>query len=126
MYYYYFLASCGKRVWWKEIVTTLQIVQFVVDLGLCYFCLYTHISYHAVVPLPSIGADCRGTRLAAYYGCVLLSSYLLLFVQFFIKTYIKKEKGGYMGMRTIDYSSMKKGTTEEADKSKKAVEQKSS
>ncbi|KAI7833300.1 GNS1/SUR4 family-domain-containing protein [Kickxella alabastrina] len=115
MYYYYFLASCGKKVWWKEIVTTLQIVQFVVDLGLCYFCLYTHITFHAVVSLPSIGADCRGTRLAAYYGCVLLSSYLLLFVQFFIKTYIKEEKGGYLGFRSMNYDGLK---------TKKPVEQK--
>ncbi|KAJ2814334.1 Fatty acyl-CoA elongase/Polyunsaturated fatty acid specific elongation enzyme [Coemansia sp. 'formosensis'] len=113
MYYYYFLASCGKRVWWKEIVTTLQIVQFVVDLGLCYFCLYTHITFHAVVPLPSIGADCRGTRLAAYYGCVLLSSYLLLFVQFFIKTYIKGEKGGHLGFRAMNYDGLKSKTVAE-------------
>ncbi|KAJ1785473.1 Fatty acyl-CoA elongase/Polyunsaturated fatty acid specific elongation enzyme [Coemansia sp. RSA 2399] len=120
MYYYYFMASCGRRMWWKEILTTLQIVQFVVDLFLCYFCLYTHVTFHAVVPLPSIGADCRGTRLAAYYGCVLLSSYLLLFVQFFIKTYLKGEKGNHLGFRTINYDSMKT-TSASSEKSEKPV-----
>ncbi|KAJ1668883.1 Fatty acyl-CoA elongase/Polyunsaturated fatty acid specific elongation enzyme [Coemansia sp. RSA 1813] len=121
MYYYYFMASCGRRMWWKEILTTLQIVQFVVDLFLCYFCLYTHVTFHAVVPLPSIGADCRGTRLAAYYGCVLLSSYLLLFVQFFIKTYLKGEKGNHLGFRSINYDSMKTTKSESSEKPEKPV-----
>ncbi|KAJ2664709.1 Fatty acyl-CoA elongase/Polyunsaturated fatty acid specific elongation enzyme [Coemansia sp. RSA 1200] len=122
MYYYYFMASCGKRMWWKEYLTTFQIVQFVVDLFLCYFCLYTHVTFHAVVPLPSIGADCRGTRLAAYYGCVLLSSYLLLFVQFFIKTYLKGEKGNHLGFRTINYDNMKTTKSGFSDSPEKPAE----
>ena len=47
--------------------------------------------YHARFPsfLPQT-ADCAGSENAALFGCGLLSSYLGLFIQFFIKTYVIK------------------------------------
>jgi hypothetical protein len=92
MYYYYFLASCGIRVWWKKHLTTLQITQFVLDLAFVYYCTYTYwaSTYHPW--LPNHG-DCTGTEVAAFFGVVSLSSYLLLFIQFFIETYQKKSRG---------------------------------
>jgi len=92
MYYYYFLASCGVRVWWKRHLTTMQIVQFVLDLGFVYYCTYTYTASTYYPWLPNHGS-CTGTEMAALFGCVSLSSYLLLFIQFFIETYQKRSRG---------------------------------
>lgn len=42
--------------------------------------------------LPSMGS-CAGTETAAVFGCVLLSSYLVLFIDFYMRTYKKPAKG---------------------------------
>ncbi|KAI9226093.1 MAG: fatty acid elongase [Piptocephalis tieghemiana] len=89
MYYYYFLSSFGIRPWWKKHLTSLQITQFVIDIGIIYFCTYNYWASAYYPSLPNMGT-CAGTETAAFFGCFSISSYLLLFVQFFIETYQNK------------------------------------
>eukprot|EP00835_Amoeboradix_gromovi_P000761 NODE_28_length_33831_cov_0.361200.p16 type:complete len:138 gc:universal NODE_28_length_33831_cov_0.361200:13269-13682(+) len=88
MYFYYFLTALKIKVWWKMAVTILQITQFVIDLGFVYGC-------SAVLVFETLGWStwhCSGTTFSAVFGCSLLSSYLLLFLTFFGKTYKTKAK----------------------------------
>ncbi|KAF8640696.1 hypothetical protein AX17_000352 [Amanita inopinata Kibby_2008] len=87
MYYYYYATAGGARFWWKKYLTTMQILQFVIDLFAVYFGTYQHFA-HAYYQgiLPSMG-NCAGSETAALFGCALLTSYLGLFINFYIQTY---------------------------------------
>ena len=91
MYWYYFLAARGIRVWWKEWVTRFQIIQFLVDLSFIYFAVYIKVMYD-YNPKYTANLTCSGTRLATLSGCSIISSYLVLFIAFYIEVYRKKSK----------------------------------
>lgn len=97
---------------WKKYLTTMQIVQFIIDLFAVYFgstwqilrastsheltlCLIAY-SYFAATYfdgiMPAVGS-CAGTEAAALFGCGLLTSYLLLFINFYLQTYKGSSKG---------------------------------
>lgn len=87
MYYYYWATAAGYKIWWKKYVTVMQITQFILDLGLVYFGTYSHFAYSRGWK-PCVG-DCAGSEFAALQGCAILSSYLVLFIMFYRKTYKK-------------------------------------
>ncbi|KAM0474910.1 hypothetical protein ACHAPX_007431 [Trichoderma viride] len=89
MYWYYFQSARGVRIWWKEWVTRLQIIQFVIDLGFVYFASYTYFTFTYWPWMPNWGS-CAGKEFAAFSGIIILSSYLVLFISFYFTTYAKK------------------------------------
>ncbi|OBZ87601.1 putative elongation of fatty acids protein 1 [Choanephora cucurbitarum] len=106
MYYYYYQAAAGVRIWWKKYLTSLQIIQFVIDLCIVYFCTFTHYS-HTYWPWVPDWGDCHGTEASALFGCGLLSSYLLLFISFYRSTY-KKQKIREHDIQETQHSKQKK------------------
>jgi len=98
MYYYYYATAGGRKIWWKKYLTSMQITQFVIDLFVVYFAsayLFLHRSHRyshviaAYAPSLPHTADCAGSEGAALFGCALLTSYLGLFIDFYINTYRK-------------------------------------
>ncbi|KAB8228991.1 elongation of very long chain fatty acids protein [Aspergillus alliaceus] len=88
MYWYYFQSARGIRVWWKEWVTRLQIVQFILGLVFIYFASYTYFISTYFPWLPNWGS-CAGEEFAAFAGIASISSYLVLFILFYVATYKK-------------------------------------
>ncbi|KAG6336573.1 hypothetical protein ID866_2511 [Astraeus odoratus] len=97
MYYYYYATAGGAKIWWKKYLTTMQIIQFVIDLFVVYFGTYQHFAHSHWRWLPHI-SNCAGTETAALFGCGLLSSYLVLFINFYIQTYKKPAKARKAGV----------------------------
>lgn len=89
MYYYYFRTASGAKIWWKRYLTTMQIIQFVIDLFIIYSCTYTFYANKYYPALPNFGT-CSGGEGAAWFGCAILTSYLFLFINFYRMTYKKK------------------------------------
>ncbi|TVY93517.1 Elongation of fatty acids protein [Lachnellula willkommii] len=91
MYWYYFQSARGIKIWWKEWITRLQIIQFVIDLGFVYFASYTYFTSTYWPWMPNAG-KCAGEEFAAFAGMGIISSYLLLFISFYLATYKKDGK----------------------------------
>lgn len=81
MYYYYYLTEQGIRVWWKKYITTIQIVQFVWDIS-------WHVGWYMVVRRSPAGT-CGGTFYGFLFSNFVISSFLILFIHFYIQTYKK-------------------------------------
>ncbi|KAF9091843.1 hypothetical protein BGX23_004833 [Mortierella sp. AD031] len=119
MYYYYMRSAAGFHIWWKQYLTTLQIVQFVLDLGFSYFCSYTYFAFTYFPALPNAG-KCDGTEGAALFGCGLFSSYLLLFIDFYRLTYNAKAKAAKQQSNSSSSSAAVKSSSGNNSSSKKS------
>ncbi len=60
--------------------------------GFVYFASYTYFTSTYFPNMPSAGS-CAGEEFAAFAGMGILSSYLLLFISFYLATYRKTGKG---------------------------------
>uniref|UniRef100_A0A0B6ZA56 Elongation of very long chain fatty acids protein n=1 Tax=Arion vulgaris TaxID=1028688 RepID=A0A0B6ZA56_9EUPU len=78
MYTYYGLSACGpsmrKYLWWKKYLTKLQISQFVIFLT------------QGVI---NVMYDCPFPKIFVYAVYIYTFSILLLFINFYVKAYIK-------------------------------------
>ncbi|KAL4081332.1 ELO family, partial [Scleroderma yunnanense] len=91
MYYYYFATASGARFWWKQYLTTLQIVQFVIILIMASFAEYNVFASNWLPTLPHVG-KCAGKLSNGLVAIGVVMSYLVLFVNFFRQTYTKKSQ----------------------------------
>ena len=106
MYYYYWatLVYPGIKIWWKIYLTQMQIMQFIsvfVSLFvLSYLCITDNgeylpngISYEAVNKwLYQDTPQCSSPFWITVSGQLLNISFLVLFTNFFIQSYVKKQK----------------------------------
>jgi len=83
MYTYYALRAGGVKIPKKIAVaiTSIQIVQMVVGSVTMY-----------LVNKWMDSPDCRSTKLHVFMGTAMYVSYFVLFVDFFIKAYMKKKR----------------------------------
>ncbi|KAI9745915.1 MAG: hypothetical protein M1818_000596 [Claussenomyces sp. TS43310] len=121
MYWYYFQSARGVKIWWKEWITRLPIAQFVVDLGFIYFASWDYFASTYYPSLPHVGT-CAGEPFAAITGCLILSSYLVLFIGFYLTTYKKAGMQRHVRAAAIGIGKSEVSTVPETvDKLEEAV-----
>eukprot|EP01062_Namystynia_karyoxenos_P014388 TRINITY_DN15185_c0_g1_i1.p1 TRINITY_DN15185_c0_g1~~TRINITY_DN15185_c0_g1_i1.p1 ORF type:complete len:299 (+),score=127.27 TRINITY_DN15185_c0_g1_i1:97-897(+) len=81
MYTYYLLAALGRRVWWKKYLTSGQIFQFCT--GTLYVTVYLWSDY-------TRGCGSAERRYCAYAAHSVNLTFIVLFSQFFKKSYGEK------------------------------------
>ncbi len=70
-----------QKIWWRQYLTTVQIVQFMIDMTTSF--LYPYFIY--------TGVTCQGTMRAWFVANFTGFSFFLLFVQLYRREYINKK-----------------------------------
>uniref|UniRef100_A0A7S3DFA5 Elongation of fatty acids protein n=1 Tax=Palpitomonas bilix TaxID=652834 RepID=A0A7S3DFA5_9EUKA len=83
MYYYYAASAAKIQVWWKKYITTFQIIQFILTIFVQVYSMY-YAYFISPRPCPSFDTY------ANEFGMFVIISFLLLFIDFYRKTYKKK------------------------------------
>jgi GNS1/SUR4 family len=82
MYFYYLARALDIKIWWRSWLTALQIIQFVIDVAACAYAM----THRAMFENGFSGyVKCGGAWNESYFGIAILSSYLLLFISFYIQ-----------------------------------------
>jgi len=82
MYYYYAIQSLERRdVWWKKYLTTIQIIQFCIDIVTSVPFLYLYVNK----------VKCAGSFESWLIANLTGFSFFLLFVNFYIQQYKSKK-----------------------------------
>jgi len=78
MYYYYFLTSIGRTVWWKKYITQGQLIQFFTGFVMVsiWFIIRNQPKY-----------QCKGGLPAALFSHSMNCLMIILFFRFYFKTY---------------------------------------
>lgn len=79
MYYYFYVATLNQHPWWKKYLTKAQIVQFVGNMGMITYYLYTDYYEH--------NGDCVGDDYVIWFSQSVNFSFLGFFVNFYVQTY---------------------------------------
>lgn len=92
MYWYYFLAACGRRPSWGKLVTVIQLSQMVVGITTASCWTYFYLS----------GDLCPIDHPRAYMfsSLALYGSYFALFLNFYINRYTLPTRGGSSQKKT--------------------------
>ncbi|KAG5188596.1 putative microsomal very long chain fatty acid elongase [Tribonema minus] len=86
MYTYYFVSMHTDKIWWKSSLTAMQMVQFVTMISQALYLLTT-------------GCTTYPPRVTQAY-CLYIFSLLILFGNFFIKSYMPKQGGKKRGSKS--------------------------
>jgi len=83
MYYYYYSAILKRAPWWKKYITQLQIIQFALDIATSYIWVYyTIVDGEPCAPNWKVFLTCQ----------IIIYSYLVLFIIFYIKEYFSEKQ----------------------------------
>lgn len=101
MYFYYFLAAALQRpLSWGIFVTIAQISQMFVGVGVTLLSLYYAFSYpykphwEAKQLINPLAHGQYITTKNLYWACLMYSTYLYLFAEYFVKRYVRGRKAG--------------------------------
>ena len=101
MYFYYLLSSIPSMIpflWWKNYITSIQLIQFVTGIVITIYCFVKQaLGYN-------LGVSFFFTALFTLYGFMLLH----LFSVFYKQTYSKRAAGGAKSAPATDKKKSKK------------------
>ena len=92
MYFYYFLASLKIKFPFPQLITLMQIMQFIIDIFVCYNAMFQYLTHN----------HCYGKPRSAYIGALIITSYLYLFVDFFQERYCQRKRYKHLSNKIHD------------------------